>query len=204
MALLGGSPGKMGAMPNRMFAFALFLSSYAPAFFILAVRCFGRSEVMFWAAIALLGLALLAYATFLEVIPRGGKFRARVIDVDPHDGELAAYVATYLLPFVMVFDAGVQDAVAFTLFFFFIGIVWVGAGLYYLNPLLTLVGIHVYMVRVRPVSDPSSPADTLPRSFLLIKRIELQEGDEIQVQSMGRSVLTALGEPLWRRTSGRK
>jgi len=189
----GGVPFEDDAsVPNKGFAFALFLSSYAPAFLILAVRFYDRSDAMFLVALSLLGVALVVFGLFLMVVPREAVFRARVVEVEPHDGELAAYVATYLLPFVMVFDAQLQDVVALALFFVIIGILWVGSGLYYLNPLLTLFGIHVYMVRVRPLSDPTEPADVLPRSFLIIKKAELQEGEDIDVQTMGRSVLTSL------------
>ena len=179
-------------VPNAPFAFALFLSSYAPAFLILAVRAYGRSCTMFWAAIALLVVSVAAFALFLWVARRGGPFRAQVAEVEPRDAELAAYVATYLLPFLTVTGANAQDVIALTLFLFFIGVLWVSTGLVYLTPLLRLAGVHIYVVRVQPVTDATAPADTLPRSFLLIRNADLRVGDEINVQPIGHDVLSAL------------
>ena len=180
-------------VPNKAFAFALFLSSYCPAFLILAVRFYDRSDLGFYVSSGLVAVSIFVFAAFMAAAPRGARFRGRVVEVEPHDGELAAYMATYLLPFVMVFDAEAQDVLALVLFFVIIGVLWVSTGLYYLNPLLALCGIHIYMVRVRPVSDPSAPADTMPRSFLLTRKTDLREGHVIEAQTMGRSVLTSLG-----------
>lgn len=179
-------------MPNAVFAFALFLSSYAPAFVILAVRAYDRSWLMFWAAVVLLVVSLAAFLVFLKVLRRGGPFRSVVEEVEPRDAEMAAYVATYLLPFLTVTGANAQDVIALGLFLFFIGVLWVGSGMIYLNPLLRLARVHVYVVRVRPLSDPSAPADTLPRSFLMSRESDLRVGSEVRVQTMGRSVLTDL------------
>lgn len=179
-------------MPNPLFAFALFLSSYAPAFIILAVRAYGRSSPLFWAALVLLAVSVASFSLFVRVVKRGAPFRAVVEEVEPRDADMAAYVATYLLPFLTVTGANAQDVVALGLFLFFIGALWVSSGMIYLNPLLSVVGLHIHVVTVRPVSDPSSPADRLPRSFLLSRESDLRVGSEIKVQTMGKAVLTAL------------
>lgn len=182
----------MTSVPNCWFAFALFLSSYAPAFVILAVRAYGRSELMFWAAIGLLLVSVAAFLLFLNVVRRGSPFRAEVEEVEPRDADMAAYVATYLLPFLTVTGANAQDVAALGLFLFFIGVLWVGSGLIYLNPLLSLAKVHIYVVTVRPVSDPSSQADRLPRSFLMSREVDLRAGAEVRIQTMGSAVLTDL------------
>jgi hypothetical protein len=184
--------GEDQAVLNPLFAFALFLSSYAPAFVILAVRAYDRSCLLFWSAIVLLVVSVLAFVIFLSVAPRGAEFRAEVEEMEPRDADMAAYVATYLLPFLTVTGANSQDVIALALFLFFIGVLWVGSGMLYLNPLLRLARVHIYVVRVRPISDPSSPADTLPRSFLLIREPDLREGSEVLVRTMGKAVLTGL------------
>lgn len=178
-------------MPNSLFAFALFLSSYAPAFVILGVRAYGRSSLLVWAAVALLLLSVGALLLFIKVVRRGGAFRAEVEEVEPRDTEMAAYVATYLLPFLTVTGANAQDVIALALFLFFIGVLWVGSGMIYLNPLLSLAGVHIYVVRVRPVADPGA-ADTLSRSFLMSRKSDLRIGSEVRVQTMGTAVLTDL------------
>jgi len=103
-------------MPNPAFAFALFISSYSPALLILAVRAYDRSCALFWVSLGLSGLSAGAFLLFIRVARRGGPFEAVVEEVEPRDAELTAYVATYLLPFVVVFGASVQDVIALALF----------------------------------------------------------------------------------------
>lgn len=164
-------------MPNLPFAFMLFLSSYSPAFLILAVRSVNHSWALFWISIALTVLSAGTFLLFIRVARRGGPFRATVESVEPHDGDLAAYVATYLLPFIVVFGATVQDVIALGLFLFFIGLLWVNSRAIYLNPLLALIGYHIYVVQVRPVG--TSATDALPRNFLLSRKSHLQKGDSV-------------------------
>jgi hypothetical protein len=174
-------------MPTPGFAFALFLSSYSPAFLILAVRSFGRSWPLFWTSIGIVLVSAGAFLLFIYVARRGGPFEAVVDDVEPRDADLTAYVATYLLPFVFVFGATLQDAIALGLFLFFIGLLWINSRMVYLNPLLSLVRYHVYVVRIRPIGG-----DTLPRTFLLSHRPSLHVGDEIKPDYLGSTVLIDL------------
>lgn len=177
-------------MPNAPFAFALFLSSYSPAFLILAVRSFHHSVILFWVSLGLAVLSAGAFLLFIFAARQGGPFRAAVDDVEPQDAELAAYVATYLLPFVVVFGPTVQDVIALSMFLFFVGLLWVNSGMVYLNPLLALIGYHVYVARLSPLG--AGPNDVLPRSFLLSRQSDLRIGDEVMPDSIGRGVLIDL------------
>ena len=173
-------------MPNKPFAFGLFLSSYSPAFLILAVRSIDRSCTLFVISLTLaLGGGGL-FIAFVRFAKRGGPYNAVVLDVEPHDADLAAYVATYLLPFVVVFGARVQDVVALGLFLFFIGILWVNSGMLYLNPLLALRGYHVYVVRLATVGDPGA---TTGRGFLVSKERDLRVDSTVRVDTIATNVL---------------
>lgn len=175
--------------PNSLFAFALFLSSYAPAFLILAVRAFDRSSVLCWTFLGLgVGSGLL-FLAFIKVARKGAPFKADIVEVEPRDSDIAAYVATYLLPFLLVFDVSAQDVIALGLFLFFIGLLWVSSGLVYLNPLLTLVGYHIYIAKVQASGAPASSAF---RAFVLTPKRDLRVGDEIQPDRLGHGVLIDL------------
>jgi len=113
-----------------------------------------------------------------------------VEDVEPRDGDLAAYVATYLLPFVVVFGVTIQDVIALALFLIFIGALWINSRMIYLNPLLALAGYHVYLVRLRPVGVAAT--DSLPLSFLLSHARDLRAGDEVRPDRIGPGVLIDL------------
>jgi hypothetical protein len=177
-------------VPNTPFAFGLFLSSYAPAFLILAVRSYHHSTALFVAALAIAVVSAAAFLLFIRLARQGGPFRAEVEDVEPRDGDLAAYVATYLLPFVVVFGATVQDVIALALFLFFIGVLWINSRMLYLNPLLALAGYHVYVVRLHPIGADAEHA--LPRSFLLSHTRDLRAGDEVRPDRISPGVLIDL------------
>jgi hypothetical protein len=177
-------------MPNRLFAFGLFLSSYSPAFLILAVRSIDRSCTMFAVSLGLSvgsgGLFLL----FVRFAKAGAPYEAEVVEVEPHDADLAAYVATYLLPFIVVFGASVQDVVALGLFLFFIGVLWVNSEMLYLNPLLALRGYHVYLVQLRAVGAEAGSRGT--RSFLLSRSRDLRLADTVRADTIALNVLIDL------------
>lgn len=177
-------------MPNRFFAFGLFLSSYSPAFLILAVRAFDRCWGLFAVSLALAVVSAGAFLAFIHFARQGGPFQGEVLDVEPRDFELAAYVASYLLPFVTVIGAGAQDIIALALFLVFIGVIWVNTGLVYLNPLLSIAGYHVYIVTIRPTGVGA--AGTLPRSFLLSHQRSLRAGDSVRPDRIGQWALIDL------------
>jgi hypothetical protein len=174
-------------MPNKPFAFGLFLSSYSPAFLILAARSVDRSCAMF--AISL-GLSIGSggiFLLFIRFARAGAPYKAEILEVEPHDADLAAYVATYLLPFIVVFNASAQDVVALGLFLFFIGVLWVNSGMLYLNPLLALRGYHVYLVQLGTVG--ATPGGPGTRSFLLSQRRNLRATDMVRADTIALNVL---------------
>jgi hypothetical protein len=174
-------------LPNPTFAFALFLSSYSPAFLIIAVRSFDNSWGLFWVALGLTATTAGAFLIFIKVVRGGGPFLGKIEEIDSRDSDLAAYVATYLLPFVLVPSATVQDVIALGLFLFFIGLLWVNSGMIYLNPLLSLAGYRLFMVDARVIGG-----GTLPRSYLLSRQLDLAPGDELQINRIVAGVLIDL------------
>ena len=177
-------------MPNKPFAFVLFLSSYAPAFLILAVRAIDRSWVMFWVSIALAVISAGVFLLFMSFARRGAPHQVDIIGVEPRDSDLAAYVATYLLPFVVVFGAHVQDVVALALFLVFIGVLWINSRMLYLNPLLAFRGYHVYVVELRTTgSDPTVAAT---RGFLISHDRDLRQHRTVRIDTLASNVFIDL------------
>jgi hypothetical protein len=177
-------------MPNKPFAFSLFLSSYSPAFLILAVRSFNHSWLMFGVSLTLAIGSSGIFVVFIYFARKGAPYNAVVTDVEPHDADLAAYVATYLLPFVVVSGASIQDVIAIGLFLFFIGILWVNSGMLYLNPLLASRGYHIYVAELRTVgADPKAPP---ARGFLLARNPDLRVATTVRVDTITTNVSIAL------------
>jgi hypothetical protein len=128
--------------------FRLFVSSYAPLAVILAVQ---RSEDIwppqarpgFWifAAVGLVGL-IDAYR-----LPRGalrkGHIRVTLSGLTDEGGQVAAYIATYLLPFIGFRVDGWREVVALVIYFIVLFVVFVRSDLALVNPALYLTGWRV-------------------------------------------------------------
>ena len=122
----------------------LFLGSYAPLFAILAIRFRDR---WLWIACGLLsGFAVVNVLLILRA--------ARRIEPDPHrieritdrGGEVAGYLATYLLPFVTVSEPSTRDLLAYAAFILLVGIVYIQSKMIQINPILYLMGLKVFSV----------------------------------------------------------
>ena len=173
-------------MPSRVLSALLFLSSYAPAFVIFAVRAYGRSCLMFIVTLSLAVLSVVAFILYIKVTRTGGPIRMRVVHVEGRDADLAAYVAAYLLPFVAIFGADTQNVIALALFLLFIGVLWTNSDLLYLNPLLALAGYHLFLAELNPVgAEPRAEGGS--KRFVLAHRRLLHVGDELRVIAVGGS-----------------
>jgi hypothetical protein len=156
----------------------LFVSSYAPLAVILAVQ---RSKGIwppsdrpgFWVfmAIGVIGLVD-AYR-----LPRGslrkGHVRVTLSDLTDQGGQVAAYIATYLLPFIGYEVAGWRDVLAVSIYFVILLVVFVRSDLALVNPALYLTGWRVVSAKhgkrrilmLVPRDTPVSPGDMYAVSF---------------------------------------
>jgi hypothetical protein len=95
---------------------------------------------VFAAPIVLLGLVLRATAT---LAPQRVMARASV----PRDIDTIAFVASYLAPIaIALFAADAPRLVAMAIMLVLLMVVYVGAELFYLNPLLACCGFRLYQV----------------------------------------------------------
>lgn len=122
----------------------LFLSSYSPLFAVFALLdTFGRG----WPSLVCLGLAILGVIglAVLFLVDRGTAARPlEVASASPRDSDVLAYIATYLVPFADFEAASLRQRVAVILFVALIAILYVRLQLFYVNPLLALIGYRVY------------------------------------------------------------
>jgi hypothetical protein len=120
----------------------LFLSSYSPLFALTALRLEpGRYRDALWAAAAVGFLSLLAA---LAIAQRRISPRQRVLtSVSDRGGDVAGYLATYLLPFLTVTAPTGRDALAYGLFVVLVGIVYTRSSLVSVNPVLYLLGYRL-------------------------------------------------------------
>jgi prepilin signal peptidase PulO-like enzyme (type II secretory pathway) len=164
-------------MPKLPFRIALFLSSYSPLFAILAYRSRHDDEV--WRTLAgLAAISLLALAAVMAAKANERGPSLKVHRSKPKDGDVLAYTATYLVPFLGVDLTHKEGAVIFASFLIVLGVVYVNSDMLFVNPALNLCGYHSFWI-----------TDEHGHEFSLItRRKELDKGTVIRPAKVGKYV----------------
>ena len=120
----------------------LFLSSYAPLFVILAIRFQGAVLQGVCAGLAAAGLGYLVVV--LWIIPRTAQRRVYPVkEVTDASGEVAGYLATYVIPFVAVPSPSAADVIGYCILALVVLVIFMRSDLAQINPALYLLGRRV-------------------------------------------------------------
>lgn len=124
----------------------LFLSSFAPLLVVFGLlNSFGSDEASY-VCYALAVFAIAALLASLRTWRKLGTTDAVVVRVRPRDSDVIAYVATYIVPFAALGAQSWQQRSALLGFFLLVGILYVRADLFYVNPLLAISRFKLYEV----------------------------------------------------------
>lgn len=129
---------------RRSVRWLLFVSSYLPAFLIIAILYSRRS---LWVSLAVAAVGVAGCGALLMVLAylRSQLSQPLTIQRCHHpDTEAMTYVVTYVIPFVFGVLEGPESAVAFFVFFVFIGVLYVNSGLIHINPMLNLFRYQIH------------------------------------------------------------
>jgi hypothetical protein len=148
VAISAGPPsrgaGRLGpeVVASRVF---LFLSSYAPLFAILAIRFQGTVLRSVCGALAGVGLLYLLIAVVvIKPLSQGRDYN--LTKVEDASGEVAGYLATYILPFVTIPSPSGADIAGYCIFAGVVAVIFVRSDLATINPTLYLMGLLVAVV----------------------------------------------------------
>lgn len=119
----------------------LFVISYAPLLLIFAVRFNGTALRSACAAVALLGF--LDGWRVTRAVQGKAAMELTPVAVRDSGGEVAGYLATYLLPFVAVASPTARDLVGYGLYFVVVAAIFLRSELAHVNPTLYLLGWRV-------------------------------------------------------------
>jgi hypothetical protein len=164
-------------LPRLAFRIAMFFSSYAPLFGLLAYK--NRSCEAAWvtlagvAGLSIVGLVIVMLSQRSEVGPQLVVAHSR-----PKDGDVLAYVATYLVPFLSVDLTKRDDIVLFCGFLLVLMVVYVNSNMLFVNPLLSVVGYHSF-----DVADPDGHEYSL-----IARRKDLDPGIVITPSQIDRYI----------------
>src|SRR5579875_2609125 len=124
----------------------LFLSSYAPLFLVFALLdSFGKGTPSIVCA-ALAGAGLISTGILFLLSRRIAPSQLHVAGVSTRDGDVLAYVATYLVPFASISAHTGRQQAAVGIFVGLIAVLYVRLGMFYVNPLLALLGYRTYSI----------------------------------------------------------
>lgn len=174
--------------------FRLFVASYAPLALIFAVRE-SDSLLPLHQSIPFLLLALIAVVGLADAyrLPRGmldkGTIQVTLFDVRDQSSQVAAYIATYLLPFLGIEFSGWRDSLAVLAYFIILFVVFVRSDLPLVNPAMYVAGWRVVSaMRLRESREGDKHQE---RVLMLVPRRTTLSDGEIRVVRLGQFLVYA-------------
>lgn len=132
-------------MPSLLIRILLCISSYFPLILIFAIQFWfqgRRATSLIALGVGLLGLlGLLAYLAFAKRLNPVG---VTVESVNRKDGEAMSYIVSYLLPFMALPSGELADTLSLAVFLVVLGALYVNSDMMHINPMLNLIGWHIY------------------------------------------------------------
>jgi hypothetical protein len=131
-------------MPSLVAQLVLFGSSFAPLFLLFGLlNSFGKGlpSILCFVAAAVSALAL---RYFMRRVQQKQTLSITVVGTQKRDQDAIGYLVTYLLPFVSVATATWREQAALVLFIALIALLYVRAGLIYVNPLLAAARYRLF------------------------------------------------------------
>jgi hypothetical protein len=170
-------------MPRLPFRIALFLSSYAPLFALLAYK--NRHSERTWITLSAIAVASILALLAVMFSKRGEHGASITIQHSrPKDGDVLAYTATYLVPFLGVDLTQAEGIVVLAGFLLVLGIVYVNSDMLFVNPVLSLAGYHSFWI-----------VDGEGHEYSLItRRTEVEPKSTIRPAQVGKYVRIEVGK----------
>ena len=163
----------------------LFVSSYAPLLALFAILdSFGPG----WPSVVCASVAVLSVAGLVAVwvVPRSGAGDwLRLRESSGRDHEVMGYFVSYVIPFAAADAASTRTRVALAVFAVVIAALYLRAAIFYIHPLLLLVGVHVYGA----TTDDGAPV------IVLTRRRFLRQHEQLWAVPFGQSVYREVAHP---------
>jgi hypothetical protein len=156
----------------------LFTSSFAPLLVIFALlNTFGSG----WPSVACLivaGASVVGLFGFLRLAQRLAVVRPTASSAQARDQDIVGYVVTYLLPFASLGASSWRERLAIVLFIALVGVLYLRAGLHYVNPLLALARYRLFEVELKT-----------GRSVIVISpRRYIRPGEELPLRALSETI----------------
>jgi hypothetical protein len=162
----------------------LFLSSYFPLALIFFFLFIEQQPVWSIAilAIGVLGLVVMLLY-FFYFARRFAPIQEKVTGLHGRDAEPMSYIASYLIPFVALPFSGWQQGIALLILIVVLGIVYVNSNMIHINPMLNLLGYHLYEITVEDSKE----------TYSLITRRRIGRGEALHLIDIGEGIFLEKG-----------
>ena len=173
----------MSKTPVRpFFRLLLFVSSYFPAFLILFILLMRTAAPMAFTALGIGLVGLAALGLVLWYLSRQNPRELEVCTCRRQDTEAMTYIVSYVVPFLSGLLQGRESAIAFTVFFLVLGVLYANSNLIHINPMLNLFGYQIYEAALKG-----------GEAVVLISRQQVKAGSKVQVASAGSEIFLRTG-----------
>jgi hypothetical protein len=158
-------------------------------FALIALRSIDRANAIAAGSGLLVLLGAIGTVAFLVTARRKTPGHYELLDVENRDPDVAAYAATYLLPFLTVFAEDWRDLLSLAAFLAFLGVVYVRSRLIYVNPVLALLGFRLWRVIPITAGAASDASNTPWPRFLLADTERVRKGQVITARRVTDDLL---------------
>lgn len=156
----------------------LFVSSYAPLLALFAIlNSFGRGLPSIMCA-ALSVISVLSLAVVWRLAGAGAGDWLPLRESRNRDAEVMGYFVSYVIPFAAVDSPDNRTKVALGVFALIVAGLYLRAAVFYIHPLLLLIGFHVYDA----LTEDKSPV------IVMTRRRFLRQQERLWVVGIGQSV----------------
>jgi hypothetical protein len=133
-------------MPTAFARFLLFLSSFSPLFLVFGLLDSFHSSAARITCYAIAGVSAICLGVFLWAASRISLQSIEAATARPRDSDTIGYVVTYLIPFLTLGTSDWASRAALILFIAVVAVLYVRSNIFYVNPLLSLVGYRLFEV----------------------------------------------------------
>ncbi len=168
----------------------LFFAAYAPLSLIFAVRSIEKGKWHFgllwpgftiWALIAVIGFISL-YGFLVSTRALNGT-EVTLSDIQDLGPEVAAYAATYLLPFVAPALSGWRDVATYAMYFLILFVIFIKSDLQLINPTLYLFRRRLSRARLVSIDEHNTETE-IDGDALIVTRSKPSERMTISAVSI--------------------
>ena len=165
-------------MPSILTRLHLFLSSYFPLSLIYFMMLVPEHKYVATGILMAGTWGLFWMLIYLRKAQTLGSFQVKIAAFHRLDAEAMAYIVTYIIPFLEIPLHGGREGAAIAVFFVVLGILFVYSNMIHVNPMLNLLGYHLYEITTEDGGVHS-----------LLTRRSIRRRETIEVVRIGDDIL---------------